>query len=196
MDVSQSSIVYLFDFNPFCDRFESCLTSILTKSIGVSTRQAAAILSSLPPTKREIKKLFQGGRLPSSFSQTSLWVAILSNLDRLQLKIENQHSAIAEEQNKLEMASRETQNTLRVIQELTQKVRHFEEAQRVHAAAIQTLQDELQQWKKLNIASLKKFAQLAADVEKELVTQLEDQDRKSTRLNSSHPSISRMPSSA
>ena len=133
------------------------------------------MLSAPSLTKREIKERFEDGSLPLSFSQTPLWASVLSKLDRLQPKIERQHSAIAEEQRKLEVASRETQNALRMIQELSEKVSHFEEAERVHAAAVQTLRDELQEWQELDIDSLKVFAQSAADVEKKLVTQLEDQ---------------------
>ena len=50
--------------------------------------------------------------------------------------------------------------------------------------------------RQLNVTQLDVFSRLMMDRIIFLGTQVDDSDRKSTRLNSSHPSSSRMPSSA
>jgi hypothetical protein len=131
--------------------------------------------SSPPQTKAEMKKWFEEGRFPSSLSKELLWASILFKLDQFGSAMDEKRSAVAKEQQKLETASQETQNALRMIQELNEKVTGLRVVENFHATALETLQAELKEWEELNITSMKVLAQSAVEMEKELVSQLQDQ---------------------
>ena len=131
--------------------------------------------SSPPQTKAEMKKWFEEGRFPSSLSKELLWASILFKLDQFGSAMDEKRSAVAKEQQKLETASQEVQNALNMIQELTEKVTELQEAEKIHAAALDTLRAELEGWDQLDITSMQALAQSAVEMETEMAAQLQDQ---------------------
>ena len=122
-----------------------------------------------------MKLWFEEGRLPCGFSQEPIWDSILAKLKRFDSEMTTRKSTILEKQQRKKLISQEIQSALETIQKLAIKISQLEEEERSHAAAEETLQAELEAWQKLDVSILKSFVQSAADMENELVRQLEFQ---------------------
>ena len=140
----------------------------LQKTLKVSARVAAVMASATLPTKEEMREWFEDGRLPCSLSVQLIWEDVLVSLTQLDATVAHQREAITEEQQKQENAAQR-------IQEPRAQPAAFEEDEKSSSVRIQTLRAELEVFQKLDMAKLIHFLESAAEVEKELVRQLETQ---------------------
>ena len=140
----------------------------LQKALEVSARVASA-LTAAPLESEVVKQWLEDGRLPCSFSLQPLWETILAQLDALIKK----RNAITNENLKKMKASEGVQLTQQKIERLRGRLDAFKEKERSHAEKELTLLTELSEYEKLNVAKLKPFVRLAAQMERKLVSQME-----------------------
>ena len=118
---------------------------------------------------------FEDGRLPCSFSPQLLWEPILEKMDHLDQIVANKRNDISNEQQAKKKASQRVQSTKEEIEELRCRLSDLQEEERFHAEKEKTLQTEVEGIQQLDVATLRPFIQAAAQAEREIVSQLEDQ---------------------
>ena len=154
----------------------SCQIEDLIKTLlGVSDRLAACLAESPHPSRKEMKQRFEKGRLPCSFSDQLLWDPLLPRLTRLETDQTRIRQSIAEQQQKRREAAQGAFRVQRDIKALHLELAAFSKAEQFHSNQEDELLSELNQLKTLDINSLARFIKSAAQVEKELVKQLEAQ---------------------
>ena len=122
-----------------------------------------------------MKQWFEDGRLPCSLSPQLLWEPIVAQLDRFDHILDNKKNAITSKQQEKEEASQEAQNTRKEMEKLRCQLDGFEEKERSLAEQEKALRIELEALYELDIDGIRVFAQSAAQVEKDVVSQLEAQ---------------------
>ena len=128
-----------------------------------------------PPRKEDLKQWFEDGRLPCSFSNQLLWQPILAQLDHLEQFFIKKREAIVTEQQEKEKAFIGVQSSSKKLEEVSLELSAFEEAVLSHEEKEKSLLAELEPFQKLDMIAFRLFVQSAAQVEKDLVSQLEAQ---------------------
>ena len=145
----------------------------LQEVLRVSARVASVLAA--PPPEGEIKQWFEDGRLPCSLSLKLLWEPILAQLDDLDRTLINKRNAINNEQIEKLIASHGVYCTQRDIEKLHSQLDAFKEKERFHADQEETLLAYLKEYWKLNVTAFKPFVRLVAQMEREIVSQMEAQ---------------------
>ena len=148
----------------------------IEEALEVPSRVARGMASaSQATTREEIRRWLQNGQLPCSFSQTSVWAPVLEKLDRFECKQTQKKSAVREEQRKKLEAIQSAEDARKQIQTLQKQVTTFQKAEKLHKDRERELQIELTRWEGVDATLLRAFAESAAQIEKELVLELETQ---------------------
>ena len=148
----------------------------LHKALGITSRVASAMSSAIqPPRKEDLKQWFEDGRLPCSFSTQLPLQPILAQLDHLEQFFIKKREAIVTEQQEKEKAFIGAQTSSKKLEEVSLELSAFEEAVLSHEEKEKSLLAELEPFQKLDMIAFRLFVQSAAQVEKDLVSQLEAQ---------------------
>jgi predicted nucleic acid-binding Zn-ribbon protein len=125
-----------------------------------------------------MRRLFQEGQLPCSFSSQLVWEPVLTNLQEFAQRMEGQRAEIAEEQREREQTAQAIQATKQQMEELRIQLARFEAKEASHAEREKSVMLQLQACEKVDVPALLPFVQSACEEEKkvalELKSQLED----------------------
>jgi hypothetical protein len=138
----------------------------IRRTLNVPARVAAALASIAFPKKAEMRKWFEDGRLPCSLQL--LWEPVLASLDELSTLVRDKKEELEKVQQKKENSHQQTQEFRHQLATSEEAEKSFEKREKILMAQLEDLQ-------RLDVANWVPFVQSAAEVEKELVSQLETQ---------------------
>ena len=152
----------------------------IQEALGVPIRVAVTLASAPHLQEAEMRKWFEDGRLPGSFSPKLLWKPVVAQLERFGETLTAKEFAITSQQQQRENFSQKAQLVKQQIQELRDQLKGFEEEEQRCLQEENALKTKLKFLKELEVIDLLPFVRNAAKVEEELASELNaalDKDR-------------------